>query len=69
MGARSQVGVTRREGPARRAQEVFGPLRILRDRPAVHPAAPETIVYEVELPPPALLAAIARHGQRPAEPA
>jgi hypothetical protein len=63
MGARRHVGVTRRDGPERRAQEVFGPLRVLADRPAALPDPGNTIVYEVDVPAPEVLARIVREGR------
>ena len=65
MGARRQVGITRREGPVRRAHETFGPLRVLADRPAVHPNPQDTIVYELEVPDAATLEALVRTGSPP----
>ncbi len=61
MGAKKQIGVTRSEGPERRSQELFGPLRVLADRPSVHPN-PDTIVYEIDVPPPDVLERIVRTG-------
>ena len=65
MDARRQVGVTRREGPVRRSHEVFGPLTVLRDRPAAHPAAADSLVYELSVPPPHVLEHIVRTGHAP----
>ncbi|MDJ0523590.1 MAG: hypothetical protein QNJ90_16085 [Planctomycetota bacterium] len=70
MEARRQMGVTRREGPIRRAHEVFGELHMVHDRPAPHPHAEESFVYEIAVPPAEVLDAILRTGRRPAgEPA
>lgn len=64
-GARTQVGVTRRSGPVRRTHEQFGPLQVLCDRPAVHPDAEETIVYELTVPSPETLMAMVQTGAPP----
>ncbi|MDA1196247.1 MAG: hypothetical protein O2894_13840 [Planctomycetota bacterium] len=65
MDARRQMGVTRREGPVRRTHELFGPLRVLADRTVVHPAAEDTMIYELDVPPAAVLEALVRTGARP----
>lgn len=65
MGATRQVGVTRRDGPVRRAHEAFGPLRVLADRPAVHPSSADTMVYELAVPEARVLEALVRTGARP----
>ena len=65
MGARRQVGITRREGAVRRAHEVFGPLRVLADQPAVHPNGADTLVYELDVPDRAVLERMVRTGARP----
>lgn len=62
MGARTQIGITRIEGPERRAQEVFGALRVLAERPSVHPDAENTLVYELDVPSPDVLERIVRSG-------
>lgn len=67
MGARRQVGITRREGSVRRAHEVFGSLEILADRPAVHPDAEDTLVYELVVPSVEVLEHVVRTGARPRE--
>lgn len=61
MGAKKQIGITRTGGHERRAQEVFGALRILAERPAAHPN-PDTIVYEIDAPAPDVLERIVRTG-------
>lgn len=66
MGATAQIGITRRAGPVRRAHEVFGPLRVLADQPAVHPSAADTLVYELTVPPRAVLEVLVRTGAQPA---
>ena len=49
----------------RRAHEVFGPLRVLADQPAVHPNGADTIVYELDVPDRAVLESMVRTGARP----
>lgn len=66
MGARLQVGIGRRSGHVRWAHETFGELRVLRDRPAPHPLADESIVYELDVPPAGVLEQIVRTGRAPA---
>ncbi len=65
MGARLQVGIGRRSGHVRWAHETFGELRVLCDKPAPHPLAQESIVYELDVPPAGVLEQIVRTGQPP----
>lgn len=63
LRAQRQIGVTRRDGPVRRLHERIGPLRVLRDRPAAHPDAENSMVYELEVPAPAVLQDLVLGGQ------
>ena len=62
LRARTQIGVTRRAGPVRALHERIGALRVLQDRPPVHPRAAESMVYELTVPPPAVLQALVLEG-------
>lgn len=59
-GATSQVGVTQFDNPAIRVHARFGPMKLLVHRPVVHTHSPKSFVYEIELPPPHTLEAMAR---------
>lgn len=67
LRAQRQIGVTRREGSARRLHEKIGPLQVLRDRPAAHPDARGSMVYELTVPPPAALQDLVLRGSVPRE--
>jgi len=69
MAARKQMGVTRREGPVRRTHETFGELHMIHDRPAPHPSAEDSFVYEMAVPERAVLEHIVRTGKPPGRPA
>ena len=64
LRARRQIGVTRRAGPVRALHERLGPLTVLRDRPTIHPAADDTMVYELAVPPAPVLQALVLEGGR-----
>jgi len=67
LRAQRQIGVTRRDGPVRRLHESIGPVRVIRDRPAAHPDAENSMVYELEVPPPAVLQDLVLSGCVPRE--
>jgi hypothetical protein len=66
LGASVLVGVAQRGSAGERVHRRFGALRVLLDRPAPHPEAERTYVYEVRLPPPEALRRMAE-GASPAD--
>jgi len=63
LGARRLIGVTQRESAAERVHRAFGELRVLVDRPVVHPRGERSYVYEVEVPAREVLLRLLRHGR------
>jgi hypothetical protein len=63
LGARRLIGITQHDSRAERVHRAFGTLRVLVDRPAVHPRGESSYVYEVEVPPRDVLLGLLREGR------
>jgi hypothetical protein len=63
LGARRLIGVTQRGSAGERVHRAFGDLRVLVDRPAVHPRGERSYVYEVEIPAREVLLGLVRRGR------